>query len=554
MMNGTSSGAFMSCVVACVMYLAQAAGTSTTAAPECSAPTVRTTGGRLCGITRKTDSGSVRAYLGIRYGRSPAGAKRWTPPVPTRSHAGVFSATELGPSCPQKIGSESSYLQSEDCLSLNVWRPRRSDKRRPVMVFIHGGAFVEGTSASALYDGANLSAAGNVVVVTFNYRLGALGFLYGVEDLKGNYGFLDQQLALRWVRDNIARFGGDPRNVILFGESAGAMSIGLHLVAPASRNLFRAAIMQSNPYGLPYRFADETHRTGKKMRGNLGCAFDQSERALECMRQAPLQRILKYQSSPGLLIEGALSGFSDLLLWGPHIDGRVIARQPVTVRLTKPVIIGTNAHEGLTFAALLEERSRTISRRAYRAALGILFSRKTARLIRRTPRYKPQEGDNTDVFARVATDFLFTCASRYVLSRARSKAFGYEFTKQTSYDVWPGLVPCAPGGKISHACHGFELPYVFGNPTTLSARQGLKIHTFEPHEKELSRRMMAYWTRFAARHNPNSSKAKAWPVFTPQRPYRQVLDTPIKTKQDSDVDCSLWDKIGYGQSALFGRL
>ena len=199
------------------------------------------------------------------------------------------------------------------------------------MVFIHGGAFVEGTSASPLYDGNLLASAGDVVVVTFNYRLGALGFLHGVEGLTGNYGFLDQQLALKWVHHNIARFGGDPGNVTLFGESAGAMSIGLHLVAPGSRSLFHAAILQSNPYGLPYRRIDETQRAGQKMRRNLGCsAFDQRQSgALDCMRQAPLHRILKYQSTAGLVLEGVLTGLSDLLVWSPIIDGRIIPAQPV---------------------------------------------------------------------------------------------------------------------------------------------------------------------------------------------------------------------------------
>ncbi len=332
------------------------------------------------------------------------------------------------------------------------------------------------------------------------------------------------------------------------------MSIGLHLVAPASQRLFRAAIMQSNPYGLPYRFADETQRTGRKMRRNLGCALDRSSRALACMRQAPLARILKYQSSPGLVIEGALSGFSDLLLWAPIIDGHVVTRQPAAVRSTKPLIIGTNEDDGLTFAALLEEGRLTISKHAYRAALRILFKRKTAKLIRSTPRYRPVDGDNTEIFARAATDYLFTCSSRHVLSRVRPKSFGYEFTKQTSYDVWPGLEPCAPKGEKSRACHGFELPYVFGNPYTLSAREGHKVHVFKPDETALSKVMKAYWTRFAARRDPNGGQFPPWPAHTTSRPHVQVLDTPVRTRRYEEADCALWDSIGYGQRGLFGRL
>ncbi len=541
-------------LAAIVAGLFQAFPGDTMAGPVCSTKVVKTTSGRLCGLALKTTSGRLNAYLGVRYAQSPAGLNRWKPPIPVRPRAGVVSAKALGPACPQKIGSESFYKQDEDCLSLNVWTPATGKQKRPIMVFIHGGAFVEGTSASPLYDGGHLAATGNVVVVTFNYRLGALGFLYGVEGLKGNYGFLDQQLALRWIRDNARQIGGDPSNITLFGESAGAMSVGLHMVAPASRKLFRAAIMQSNPYGLPYRFADETQRTGRKMRRNLGCSLDRSSRALKCMRQAPLERILRYQSSPGLMIEGALSGFSDLLLWAPIIDSRIITRQPATVRPTKPLIIGTNADEGLTFAALLEEGRRTISKRAYRAALRILFKRKTAKLIRSTPRYSPVEGDNTEVFARATTDYLFTCANRHVLARARAKSYGYQFTKHASYDVWPGLEPCAPGGGTSKACHGFELPYVFGNPFTLSAREGHKVHVFRADELALSRTMKTYWTRFATQHDPNSAQQLAWPAFTPKRPYVQILDTPVKSKRHSAANCVLWDSIGYAEKGLFGRL
>ncbi len=204
------------CLAVIALWLAHACAATAVAAPACSSHVISTTSGRLCGLSLKTVSGKLNAYLGVRYAQSPAGENRWKPPVPVKPRAGVVSARSLGPACPQKIGSESFYTQDEDCLSLNVWTPASGNHKRPIMVFIHGGAFVEGTSASPLYDGANLASAGNVVVVTFNYRLGALGFLYGVEGLKGNYGFLDQQLAMRWVRDNALRIGGDPTNSTLF--------------------------------------------------------------------------------------------------------------------------------------------------------------------------------------------------------------------------------------------------------------------------------------------------------------------------------------------------
>src|SRR5262249_35840451 len=145
---------------------------------------------------------------------------------------------------------------SEDCLSINIWTPAdaSSTSNLPVMVYIYGGAYIFGGSASPTYNGAYLAAKGGVILVTFNYRIGALGFLAGIEGLTGNYGLLDQQLALTWVKNNIANFGGDPSQVTIFGESAGAISVGLHLLsAPGSQDLFVAGIMESNPFALPLR-------------------------------------------------------------------------------------------------------------------------------------------------------------------------------------------------------------------------------------------------------------------------------------------------------------
>src|SRR5215469_1564910 len=212
--------------------------------------------GAICGLAidaPPTTNRDLYNYRGIPYALPPVGDLRWAPPQPFPRWSVLLAATSFGAVCPQ----DGVANDSEDCLFLNIWTPRAAvDRGRqlPVMVFIHGGYFVFGAGSLPIYDGAYLSASGNVVVVTLNYRLGSLGFLAVPElGLTGNYGILDQRQALHWVAENIAAFGGDPGKVTIFGESAGAMSVGLHLFSiPADRSLFRAAIMESNPLALPY--------------------------------------------------------------------------------------------------------------------------------------------------------------------------------------------------------------------------------------------------------------------------------------------------------------
>jgi para-nitrobenzyl esterase len=231
-----------------------AAASDPSTRPACTTPPVSTPAGRFCGlaVTVMDEGGSsaADAYEGIRYGY----AKRWMAATLVPA-AGLVKATAFGPICPQPAGDGTN--QSEDCLYLNLWTPTRSGgKHLPVMVFIHGGSFVTGAGSLPVYDGARLAVRGAVIVVTLNYRLGALGFLAGgsgADRLAGNYGFADQQAALKWVRRNIKSFGGDPARITLFGESAGAMSVGAHLVSPASQSLFRNALMESNPYGIPFK-------------------------------------------------------------------------------------------------------------------------------------------------------------------------------------------------------------------------------------------------------------------------------------------------------------
>ncbi|KAH9368379.1 hypothetical protein HPB48_012691 [Haemaphysalis longicornis] len=221
---------------------------------DTSGQVVTTTSGTIRGIVRTTTTGSVNAFLGIPFAEPPIGELRFKKPVPKKPWEGVLNTTALPPLCPQSPAHVNAYFQvteadamSEDCLFLNVFAPAGNDADlKPIVVYIHGGGFTFGGISMKIFDPSELAARGDLVVVVAAYRLGALGFLYmGVEDAPGNMGLYDQLLALRWVRDNANAFGGDADKVTIMGESAGSISVGIHLISPKSEGLFRRAVMQS---------------------------------------------------------------------------------------------------------------------------------------------------------------------------------------------------------------------------------------------------------------------------------------------------------------------
>ncbi|MCP4314477.1 MAG: carboxylesterase family protein [Hyphomicrobiales bacterium] len=532
-------------LTACVnLVLEQPASDGRADKPDCTAPTVETTSGRVCGLATAGDN-PIHRYLGIPYAEPTSGANRWTPPIPAAKRPGTIRTTAFGPICPQSA-KQSPFAQSEDCLSVNVWTPVTAGKgRRPVMVFIHGGAFIFGSSANPLYDGRVLATRGDVVVVTMNYRLGALGFLAGIEGLRGNYGFLDQQLVLKWVHDNIAAFGGDPARVTLFGESAGAASVGLHLMSPASQRYFRAAIMESNPHGLPYKSMDEAARFGARFRSALGCG----EGDIDCLRSRPFKTVAKHEASLRLKLASLLAGFSGQLVWAPVIDSKTIKAQPNQGAISKTAIVGSNRNEGIIFANTgridLFGR-RQIPRAEYGLVLELLFSKPAAEKIKAISRYAPVPGDNTDQFSHVLTDYVFTCANHYVMGRSKRRVYGYKFNHVPSYDVWPQEKLCAP--KQQKVCHTFELPFVFGSPTTVSAQKPPVHAQFTPAEKQLSDRMIQHWTRFA------TTLAPGWTSYSNSRPDVQLLGEALDPPRSSDANCAFWDTLGYDLPGLYDRM
>lgn len=522
---------------------------------SCRGPTLDTPAGALCGVRETVDGRAVDAFLGIPYAAPTSGAHRFLPARPAAAWSGVRDATAFGPVCPQNGDQVDGLAVSEDCLSLNVWVPASAkvpaggsapgagsaqvvfdDMLRalraepasggtapatqgsagsmvpasapplPVLVFLHGGAFVHGASGQrlypggpALYDGARLAAGQDVVVVTLNYRIGVLGFLAGAPGVTPNLGLLDQQLALRWVQRSIAAFGGDPSRVTLAGESAGAMSAGLQLLSiPSSAGLFRAVILESDPLGLPYRTEAQARLGADLFLLHVGCKL--ASDTLACLQRLPLKTILRAQDHSGQTSAVIQQGLPAFLPWAPVVDGRLVVREPLRAALdggvTKPLLLGTNGSEGTVFFA-------------GDAPIGVLGYDALAKLIvgpERTAalawRYPPSLfGDNTQQVIDAASDGLFVCPTRAVARAARAPTYLYSFDHVSSFNLWSDIGQCS-----QRSCHGAELPFVFGTA-------GGKM-AFTPAERRLSDAMMAAWGAFVRSGDPAAGRSTiAWPDF-----------------------------------------
>jgi para-nitrobenzyl esterase len=538
------------------------------AAAQACVGTVDAPSGKVCGLAIAPPAGTERAlfnYRGIPYALPPVGDLRFAPPEPQpRSHQ-LRRATEFGAICPQ----DGATNDAEDCLFLNVWTPRAAalrHERLPVMVFIHGGYFVLGAGSLPIYDGAFLAASGDVVVVTLNYRLGSLGFLSVPElGLTGNYGILDQRMALRWVAENIAAFGGDPRKVTIFGESAGAMSVGLHLFSiPSQPELFRAAIMESNPLALPYpdlaaqveaKWAEFHDALCFETNQPSGCPFD-----VAALRALPLATLETadgdFESAFDVI--GRLqvpTPIANALPWSPIVDGQIfsgetlIQSQPVRgfasgpngAAQPKPYMIGVNRDEGALFADLANQAANGISQVNYETLLQIAFGTPAAATIvgftadGRRPYDPADQGALPPWFANSAqaatvdtliNDFLFRCGSflatdNVVTTPGTKPVHAYLFAQAPIFtsDNSTACAPFPADPSLESACHSFELPYVFG---TFSATNAAQVSAANA---RLARRIARHWTNFARTLDPGDGWRRYRPTSAPGGNNIQILST-----------------------------
>jgi para-nitrobenzyl esterase len=446
-------------------------------------------GGKVSGVLQD----GVRVYKGIPYAAPPVGELRWKPPQPVVRWEGVRSGSEYGPDCPQAPYPRGSIFysaprqQSEDCLCLNVWTAARAGEKRPVMVWIHGGALTRGSGAAATYDGRVLAQKG-VVVVTINYRLGVLGYFAHPEltaesprRSSGNYGVLDQLAALNWVSRNIAAFGGDSSKVTIFGESAGAWSVNALVASPLGRGLFHRAIGQSGgSFGAGVSLA-AAERMG------AGLAKRVKAESLAALRGLPAEGLVE--------AAGGLAGLRTTTI----VDGWVLPEEIRAIfargrQNDVPVIVGSNANEmtSLTAPATIPQ---TID--AYRQRVESQYPGRGTEF----DRFYPVAGDEAvpDAYLDIMRDVTFTVQMRTwarMTATGRSKAFWYYFTHS----------PPIPNSKYMRAFHAAEIAYVFGNIN----RFGLSPRDTD---RRLSETMAGYWVNFAKTGDPNGPGLPAWPVY-----------------------------------------
>ncbi|HMJ12854.1 MAG TPA: carboxylesterase family protein [Polyangiaceae bacterium] len=504
------------------------------------------------GAVRGAVDGTTRAFLGIPYAAPPVGPNRWRAPQPVEPWSDVRDATAPPKFCPQRATGVGAYhaRSDEDCLTVNVWAPLATAQRRlPVMVWIHPGAFVFGSGAEDFYNGSSLVNAGNMLVVTLNYRLGALGFLVhsaldgeSADNPKsGNYGFLDQQAALRWVQSNIAAFGGDPHDVTLFSESAGGHSTCAHLIAPGSRGLFRRAISES---GICSRWLtpeiDIEYEHGDSLASTLGCT--DSAAVLSCLRgQSPEAIIDAFQGSPrapgGILFQGAALAQGRISpagaqAWRPVVDGHVIPKHydAIDIRDTyAPFVIGTNADEHTLFVSPLLGGGGVTTDAELAAALSSAFGAEALPEVLATYPAENYASSNERLNA-IGKDAFFACAARRIVRRAvrfGRSAYLYVFSHHPEGALDPTL----------GAFHAAEFPFIFNRSMPLVA--------IRESERPLVDLMQGYWTRFARTGNPNGDSSAFWPkysLFTDET-LDIHLPEPSVSERHLEARCNFWDSL-----------
>ena len=454
------------------------------------------------GTLRGAREGDVVVFRGVPYAASPVGELRFRPPQPVTPWTGERAALAPG-LAPVQTAPPFQYVPGldiyaglgpvgEDCLSLNVWTPEADGQRRPVLVWIPGGAFIRGAGSQPVYDGALLAAEADVVVVTVNYRLGALGFLPLGQEGASNLGLRDQIAALRWVRDSIAAFGGDPDAVTVFGESAGAVSIGCLLAAPQAAGLFTRAIAQSGigRAAAPPEMAQECAET---FLGELG------ERVPERLVELPVERLLEAQSRTVLALlarYGVSGGFQ------PWLDDDLLPQQPVAAALAGrtadvALLAGWNAQEMALWRVLDPELAGLDEPGLFRRQPWGPLGRELITLRRAAA---PQLSA-TAVWESVTTDVEFGWPTQ---SFAAASSHAGRSTRVYRFD-WPSRVPGLG------ACHFLEVPFVFG---TLDG-PGVDAVVGRTAETEaLSAAVRRAWTSFARSGTPELP-AQSWPEYRP---------------------------------------
>ncbi|GFY39338.1 acetylcholinesterase-1 [Trichonephila inaurata madagascariensis] len=513
---------------------------------------IETTNGLIQGVKVASGDLEVEAFLSIPYAEPPVGDMRFQKPVPKTSWAGVYDATKLPPSCFQNATGNFYWEpnvenMTEDCLYLNIWVPysSKSNKLKPIVFYIHGGAFNVGSGNQKLFDGAKLAQFGDIIVANLNYRLGPFGlFSAFIEEANGNMAIYDQILALKWLWNNAKSFGGDPDHIVLQGESAGAMCISNHLVSSMSKGMIKRAILQSGSATIPLILDNNAklYADSQTFSSKVGCANesftlkDNPKAIVQCLKSLP----------PEVLAAG--EGFlkrTNPLTFIPRVGDEYLPR-PFTHQLKDgnfkdvEMLMGVNKLEGAFFVSISAPQyfgtygngGVRVSKAFAHQTMSLMFTFLGQRSPRKIADFyiKPIKNGNSEKYVHAVSlglgDCLIDCgvifhAEYYSL---RNPVYFYVLDRR------PSSTPVAEWMKTSHYD---ELQYVFGNPL---------FANFTPEEERFSQRVMARWVAFIKTGNPNIPDEINWPVFTRDAPKYLVLKDKeeVVLKRHDDNRCEFW--------------
>ena len=501
------------------------------------APRVKTANGPIEGVA---ETGGIRSFKGIPFARPPVGDLRWKEPQPAENWTNVRSAKKFGPRAMQRaifgdMGFRSDGM-SEDCLYLNVWTPAKSDKENlPVLVYFYGGGFVAGDGSEARYDGESMARKG-IVALTVNYRLGAFGFMAHPEltaesphKASSNYGYLDQSAALRWVQQNIAAFGGDPKKVTIAGESAGSISVSAQMLSPLSKNFIAGAIGESGSLlgTLPPTSLAEAEQKGVTFAGQVGA------KSLADLRAMPAAQLLETTADP------KTPRFSSA------IDGYFLPKSPVAIftageQAHVPLLVGWNSEES-GYQSILGREKPTVEN--YTRAVQKLYGERSGEVL------KLYEGTTDETVGQVATDLAgdrFIGYSTWKWSDLHSKTGGNKPVYRYLYArPRPAMTPemgnaesglaggvvkgttAAPRPVARGAVHSAEIEYAMGNLATN------KTYAWTPDDYKVSEVMQNYFANFVKTGNPNGPGLPAWPVVGTASPV-QFMRIDVDTRPETE--------------------